>query len=231
MTPRYASPATHWTGQTDPQTAWPPRLAHVSGADIRTHLGVLALVPAIRAEAEALVTRQVQAAKMAQGKAAPPDWPLQLHTLGTDLYWAPWDMQTGRLILWCYRGDTRGVPTVTTWTFTAEGTPVALSDILAVDKQDALDRINKAWTAHDRCLNPDDWDDFLGMTDDEIFTEGLGLSLTWNDIVAWNPTLRFGSTGLLITLFPTKRMHPMGVQEFFAEIPLQCPEARAGAAG
>lgn len=90
------------------------------------------------------------------------------------------------------------------------GHPGALSDILAVDKQDALDRITKAWTAHDRCLNPDDWDDFLGMTDDEIFTEGLGLYLTWNDIVAWNPTLRYGSTGLLITLFPTKRMHPMG---------------------
>lgn len=192
-------------------------------ADIRTPLGLLAQVPSIRSEAQALIDRKAReirdwAMEFAREMPFSHLLPYALHTVDTNLYWAPWDMQTGRLILWEYTGGAHGNPTVTSWTFTAGGEAVALAEILDVALDEALDLVIVAAVEHRRAH------DSPG-TSDESIREWVESGLAdLESLSAWNPVIQNGQMGLLITLDPyVIAPYTAGIQEFFVEIPLKAP--------
>lgn len=187
-------------------------------------LGLLDLVPSLQTAAQALVaewTARIQDEAVDFARTMPYNHllPFQLLTADTNLYWAPWDMHTGRLMLWHYTGGAHGNTVTASWTFTDTGEPVALTDILMVEPADALARITEAAIQHRRAqeeadVSTADIADWVqsGLTDLEA-------------ISAWNPVMRQGRTWLMVTLDPyVIAPYAAGIQEFLVEMPLKAPE-------
>lgn len=185
--------------------------------------GLLALIPSLAQAGQAAIDNQVQviqasAVEFAKEMPFTALLPWQLMTAASDLYWAPYGLHSGRLILWSYTGGAHGNLSVDTWTFTGSGNPVALTDLLAVSEDEALALIVQAAKEHrTAALDPDqDRDMTLQWVDD-------GLQ-SLDDISGWNPVRRHGRLWLLITLEPYV-IAPWvdGVQEVWVQIPLQDP--------
>lgn len=200
----------------------PPSLNAVT--DLRTPLGLLALVPALREAAQALIdakTAEIQDAAMMMAREMPYTHllPYQLRTADTHLYWAPFQLQTGRLILWEYTGGAHGNSAVATWTFTADGAPVALADILDVPAAEALAAIRTA-AAERLALIP-----ALNLARPEIAAQVAEGLPDLAAVAAWNPMIRNGQPGLWVTVEPyVIAAYAFGVQEFFVPLPLKAPE-------
>ncbi len=185
--------------------------------------GLLALIPSLAQAGHAAIDNQVQAiqasaVEFAQEMPFTALLPWQLMTAASDLYWAPYGLHSGRLILWSYTGGAHGNLSVDTWTFTGSGNPIALTDLLAVSEDEALALIVQAAKEHrTAALDPDqDRDMTLQWVDN-------GLQ-SLDDISGWNPVRRHGRLWLLITLEPYV-IAPWvdGVQEVWVQIPLQDP--------
>lgn len=185
--------------------------------------GLLALIPSLAQAGQAAIDSQIQtiqasAVEFAQEMPFTALLPWQLMTAASDLYWAPYGLHSGRLILWSYTGGAHGNLSVDTWTFTGSGNPVALTDLLAVSEDEALALIVQAAKEHrTAALDPEqDRDMALQWVDD-------GLQ-SLDDISGWNPVRRHGRLWLLITLEPYV-IAPWvdGVQEVWVQIPLQDP--------
>ena len=185
--------------------------------------GLLALVPSLNQAGQAVIDsliRDTQAAAVEFAREMPFTalLPWQLTTAASDLYWAPYGLHSGRLILWSYTGGAHGNLTVDSWTFTGSGSPVALTDLLAVSEDEALALIVQAAKDHRAAsLDPEqDRDLALRWVDD-------GLQ-SLDDISGWNPVRRHGRLWLLVTLEPYV-IAPWvdGVQEVWVQVPLQDP--------
>jgi hypothetical protein len=185
--------------------------------------GLLALIPSLAQAGQAAIDSQIQtiqasAVEFAREMPFTALLPWQLLTATSDLYWAPYSLRSGRLILWSYTGGAHGNLSVDSWTFTGNGNPVALTDLLAVSEDEALALIVQAAKEHrTAALDPEqDPDMALRWVDD-------GLQ-SLDDISGWNPVRRHGRLWLLITLEPYV-IAPWvdGVQEVWVHIPLQDP--------
>ncbi|MXZ26660.1 MAG: hypothetical protein F4Y80_17710 [Caldilineaceae bacterium SB0665_bin_21] len=186
--------------------------------------GLLALIPSLAQAGQAIIDNQIQtiqasAVEFAQEMPFTALLPWQLMTATSDLYWAPYGLHSGRLILWFYTGGAHGNLSVDTWTFTGAGNPVALTDLLAVSQDEALALIVQAAKEHrTAALDPEqDLDMALQWVDD-------GLQ-SLDDISGWNPVRRYdGQLWLLITLEPYV-IAPWvdGIQEVWVQVPLQDP--------
>ncbi len=189
-------------------------------AVFRTPTGPLTLVPEIDAEARKFIeakAREIGAMALDFARDFPITHllPFQLITADANLYWAPGGWQTGRLLLWEYTGGAHGNLNAGAWTFDATGNPLALEDVLALEKDEALEAIVSAAIDHRRLQ------DRLGWTEvqiEEAVRQGLPNLAA---VSAWNPVIRNGATGLWITLLPyTIASYVDGVQEFFVHMPL-----------
>ena len=185
--------------------------------------GLLGLIPSLAQAGQALIDGQVQAmqasaVEFAREMPFTALLPWQLMTAASDLYWAPYGLHSGRLILWSYTGGAHGNLSVDTWTFTATGNRVALTDLLAVSEAEALALIVQAAKEHrTAALDPElDSDMALQWVDD-------GLQ-SLDDISGWNPVRRHGRLWLLVTLEPYV-IAPWvdGIQEVWVQVPLQDP--------
>lgn len=185
--------------------------------------GLLALIPSLAQAGQAVIDSQIQtiqtsAVEFAREMPFTALLPWQLMTAASDLYWAPYGLHSGRLILWFYTGGAHGNLSVDTWTFTGSGNPVALTDLLAVSEEEALALIVQAAKEHrTAALDPElDLDMALQWVDD-------GLQ-SLDDISGWNPVRRHGQLWLLVTLGPYV-IAPWvdGIQEVWVQIPLQDP--------
>ena len=185
--------------------------------------GLLALIPSLAQAGQAAINNQIQtiqasAVEFAREMPFTALLPWQLLTAASDLYWAPYGLRSGRLILWSYTGGAHGNLSVDAWTFTGDGNPVALTDLLAVSEDEALALIVQAAKEHrTAALDPEqDRDMALQWVDN-------GLQ-SLDDISGWNPVRRHGQLWLLITLEPYV-IAPWvdGVQEVWVQIPLQDP--------
>lgn len=192
--------------------------------ELRTPLGLLELVPAIREAAQALIdakTAEIQddALRMAREMPYTHLLPYQLRTSDTHLYWAPFRLQTGRLILWEYTGGAHGNSSVATWTFTGDGAPVALSDILDVPETEALAAIRTAAAEHLARIPAYD------LAPPESAAQVAQDLPHLEAVTAWNPMIRNGQPGLWVTFEPyVIAAYAFGVQEFFVPLPLKAPE-------
>ncbi len=191
-------------------------------ANMHTPLGLLELVPELQTVAETLVTERraeilEEAVTFAQEMPYTNLLPYQLLTSDANLYWAPLGLKTGRLILWHFTGGAHGNYAVTSWTFTDQGAPVTLMDLLAVSEEEALTLIKNAATEH--LMNSP-----ANITEEAIDNwVSTGLTELGN-ISAWNPIIFGGRTGLWITLEPyVITPYYMGIQEFFVSLLLQKP--------
>ncbi len=190
---------------------------------LQTPLGLLELVPPLQAAAAAEVAEwqadiQAQALTFAREIPYTNLLPFQLWTSDVNLYWAPGGLQTGRLILWYYTGGAHGNSAVTTWTFTAQGDPVALTDLLTVSEDEALALIIEAAVAH---LQQSPTEMSAEESRDWV-TDGL---TSLEAISGWNPALHRGREGLWITLEPyVISPYYLGIQEFFVPMALQIPD-------
>ena len=190
---------------------------------LQTPLGLLELVPVLQSVAASLVAeRRAEILDMALTFAQEVPYsnllPFQLRTSNVNLYWAPAGLQTGRLILWHYIGGAHGNSVVTTWTFTAQGQPVALTDLLTVSEEEALALITEAAVQHLQFSVAD-----MSATESRDWvTQGL---TSLEDLSGWNPTIYLGQEGFWITLEPyVITPYHLGIQEFFVPMALQVPE-------
>ena len=185
--------------------------------------GLLALIPSLAQAGQTVIDSQIQAiqtsaVEFAREMPFTALLPWQLLTATSDLYWAPYGLHSGRLILWFYTGGAHGNLSVDSWTFTGDGNPVALTDLLAVSEAEALALIVQAAKEHrTAALDPEQDLDMAHQWVDD------GLQ-SLDDISGWNPVRRHGQLWLLITLEPYV-IAPWvdGVQEVWVQVPLQDP--------
>ncbi len=188
----------------------------------RTPTGLLTLVPEIDAAARSFIegkAREIGAAALDFAREFPITHllPFQLITADANLYWAPGDWQTGRLLLWEYTGGAHGNLNVGAWTFDAAGSRLDWEDVLVWEEAEALEAIVAAAIEHRRMRERPD----RGRTEAQI-EEAVRRGLPdLAAVSAWNPVIRNGATGLWITLLPyTIAAYVDGVQEFFVPMPL-----------
>ncbi len=185
--------------------------------------GLLALIPSLNQAGQSVIESRIQATQASAVEFAREMpftalLPWQLMTAASDLYWAPYGLHSGRLILWEYTGGAHGNLTVGSWTFTDAGEPVALTDLLAIPEDEALALIVQAAKDYrTAALDPEqDHDMALQWVED-------GLQ-SLDDISGWNPVRRNGRLWLLITLEPYV-IAPWveGIQTIWVQVPLQDP--------
>ncbi len=185
--------------------------------------GLLALIPSLAQAGQTAIDNQIQAiqasaVEFAREMPFTALLPWQLMTAASDLYWAPYGLHSGRLILWFYTGGAHGNLSIDTWTFTGSGNPVALTDLLAVSEDEALALIVQAAKEHRTAALDPEQDRAMAL---QWVDNGLQ---SLDDISGWNPVHRHGQLWLLITLEPYV-IAPWvdGVQEVWVQIPLQDP--------
>lgn len=195
-----------------------PTLEQVTNFQIPT--GLLKLVPKIDAMAQNFISaraREVEDMALLFAGEFPITHllPFRLITADTNLYWAPSNWQTGRLLLWEYTGGAHGNLTVGAWTFDADGNLLSLEDVLVWDDSEALEAIVLAALEHRQTQ------DQAGRTAAELEEEVRSGLPDLTAVSAWNPAIRNGATGLWITLLPyTIASYADGIQEFFVRMPL-----------